>query len=137
LGLHGVLQPIPDKAPPLILLQPILGPQDGHDNPNDHMAMLEEEIIQNLQNQVAKPPMAEEQVLAMDDDTVSDIEQYSQVQLPIPPMEIVPFPDFNNLQPLMPEEIQEEDLMGWVHAPDNVVAQPHQPEENAQPKNIV
>lgn len=137
LGLQGVLQPIPDEAPPLIPFQPILGPQDGHDNPNDHMAMPEEEIIQNLQNQVAEQPMAEEQVLAMDDDIGSDIEQYPQVQLPIPPVEIVPFPYFNNLQPLLPEEIQEEDLMGWIHASDNVVAQPHQLEENAQPENIV
>jgi len=48
-----------------------------------------------------------EHVLAMDDltDTDSDVEP-PQVTLPIPAVEIVPFPDFNNLQPLMPLEIQ-------------------------------
>jgi hypothetical protein len=37
---------------------------------------------------------------------------------------IVPFPDFNNLQPLMPEEIQEEDLLGWVPADNNALKPP-------------
>lgn len=39
---------------------------------------------------------------------------------------IVPFPDFNNLQPLMPEEIQEEDLLGWVPADNNALKPPQQ-----------
>jgi hypothetical protein len=30
-------------------------------------------------------------------------------------MEIVPFPNFNNLQPLMPEELQEEEVLGWLN----------------------
>lgn len=109
-----------------------MGEQDGQENPDAHMVMPEEEIIQNLHNQVVDPPMAKEQVLAMDDDTDTDSEPYPQVQLPIPPVEIVPFPDFNNLQPLMPEEIQEEDLMGWIIDQNNEVAQPQQPEENIQ-----
>jgi len=47
----------------------------------------------------------------MDDltDTISDVEP-QPVHLPIPPIEIAPFPDFNNLQPLVPHEIQLEDL---------------------------
>jgi len=32
----------------------------------------------------------------------------------------------------MPEEIQEEDLMGWIIDQNNEVAQPQQPEENIQ-----
>jgi len=71
-----------------------------------------EEVIQNVQHQTAVPPVAEEQVLAMDDDTDTDSEVFPQAQLPVPLVEIVPFLDFNNLQPLMPEEIQEGDLMG-------------------------
>jgi len=72
--------------------------------------------------------MAEEQVLAMDDDTDTDSD--AAIQLPIPPVDIVPFPDFNNLEPLMPEEIQENELLGWVNAnpagDDNIIADPMQ-----------
>jgi hypothetical protein len=72
--------------------------------------------------------MAEEQVLAMDDDTDTDSD--APIQLPIPPVDIVPFPDFNNLEPLMPEEIQENELLGWVNAnpagDDNIIADPMQ-----------
>ena len=45
-------------------------------------------------------------------DTDSDVEP-PQVALPIPPVEIAPFPDFNNLQPMIPHEIQIEDLLGY------------------------
>ena len=64
--------------------------------------------------------MAEEQVLAMDDDTDTDSEVFPQAQLPVPLVEIVPFLDFNNLQPLMPKEIQEGDLMGWINGQGSV-----------------
>lgn len=48
----------------------------------------------------------------MDGDTDTDSDVHPQAQLPIPPVENVAFLDFNNLQPLLPEEIQEEELMG-------------------------
>lgn len=80
--------------------------------------------------------MAEEQVLAMDDDSDTDSDNFQQVQLPIPPVEIVLFPDFNNSLPLMPEEIQEEDLLGWANANDgengNAPQPPQQVNENVQ-----
>ena len=84
------------------------------------MALPVEEVIQNVQHQAAAPPVADEHVLAMDDDTDTDSEVFPQAQLPVPPVEIVPFPDFNNLQPLMPKEIQEGDLMGWINGQGNV-----------------
>jgi len=36
---------------------------------------------------------------------------------PIEEVQIVPLPDFNNLQPLIPDEIPFEDLLGFVNAP--------------------
>ncbi|CAD6267619.1 unnamed protein product [Miscanthus lutarioriparius] len=56
----------------------------------------------------------QEHITAMDEltDTDSDVEP-PQVALPIPPVEIAPFPDFNNLQPMIPHEIQIEDLLGY------------------------
>lgn len=74
-----------------------------------------------MQVLVPAPQPAEEQVLAMDDSD-TDSEPIQQIQLPIPEVEIAPFPDFNNLQVFMPEEIQEDDLMGeeeiqeWLNA---------------------
>lgn len=50
----------------------------------------------------------------MDELTDIDLEAENQpVALLIPPVEIVPFPNFNNLQLLMPHKIQVEDLMGF------------------------
>jgi len=62
------------------------------------------EAVQNQQDHIT----------AMDEltDTDSDVEP-PQVALPIPPVEIAPFPDFNNLQPMIPHEIQIEDLLGY------------------------
>jgi hypothetical protein len=57
----------------------------------------------------------------MDDFTDdSDDEQLAaqNVFLPIEPVQIVPFPDFNNLQPVIPlpvDEIQIADLLGFVN----------------------
>lgn len=39
--------------------------------------------------------------------------------LPIDEVQIVPFPAFNNLQPLMPEEIPFGDLLGFVNEPQH------------------
>ena len=80
-----------------------------------------EEVIQNNQELVDLPLVAEEQVLAIDDETDTDSEEFPQVQLPIPPVEIIPFPDFNNLEPLMPEEFPEEELLGWINGVDNAI----------------
>lgn len=55
----------------------------------------------------------------MDDDTDIDSDVHPQPQLPIPLVEIVAFPDLNNLQPLIPEEILEEELMGWINGDNN------------------
>lgn len=76
-----------------------------------------EEIIDaangNLQNQVIF--QNEEHVIEMEEltDTDSDVEIHPAAALPIPPVEIVAFPNFNNLQPLMPEEFPPDQLMGF------------------------
>jgi hypothetical protein len=112
---HIVAQP--DDAPILIPLQPVEVQQVEQENEivEEHLVMPVEEVIQNNQFQPADPPLVDEQVLAMDDDTDTDSDVHPQAQLPIPPMEIVPFPNFNNLQPLMPEELQEEEVLGWLN----------------------
>lgn len=46
--------------------------------------------------------------------------------LPIEPVQILPFPNFDNLQPLMPEEIQYDDLLGFLNDPVTGPAQIHQ-----------
>jgi hypothetical protein len=61
-------------------------------------------------------------VLAMDDDSDASEGEQQQIQpllLPIEEVQIVPLPDFNNLQPLIHEEIAYEDLLGFVNAPQN------------------
>lgn len=61
-------------------------------------------------------PNHPEHVIAMDDLTDSGSDGVLQpAALPILEVEIVPFPDFNNLQPMIPEEIQVEDLLGFVN----------------------
>lgn len=73
-----------------------------------------DEIIQNAPEEEADEiQLPDEQVLAMDDDTDTDSDNFQPVQLPIP------FPDFNNLQPLMPKEFPEEELMGSINGDDN------------------
>jgi hypothetical protein len=47
-------------------------------------------------------------------------------------VEIIPFPDFNNLQPLMPEEIQKDELLGWINGGDNAPEPPQPINENIQ-----
>jgi hypothetical protein len=71
-----------------------------------------EEVIQNNQLQPITPPLNDEEVLAMDDNTDLDSDIHPQAQLPIPSVEITQFPVFNNLQPLMPEELDEEEALG-------------------------
>ena len=75
---------------------------NANDQPQDAAAdglvLPVEEVIQNNQDLIDLPPVAEEQVLSMDDETDTDSEGFPQVQLPILLVEIVPFPDFNNLQ---------------------------------------
>ena len=106
--------PIQDEAPPLIPLQQVLLDQGNNEISNNENGVPEEEVIQVNNPAVVDQPEVSDQVIAMDDgtDTYSDI--HPQAQLPIPPVEIVAFPDFNNLQPLMPDEIQEEDLIDWL-----------------------
>lgn len=118
-----------DEAPPLIPIQQAQGGQPANEGVADH-ALLVEEVIQVNPLPADLPDMAEEQILAMDDDTDTDSDNIQPVQLPIPPVEIVPFLDFNNLQPLMPKEIQEKDLLGWVNANDNANVQGNANEDN-------
>lgn len=62
-------------------------------NPDGFDQQLNQEVIQNQ----------EEHVIAMDELTNIDSKvEIQHVALPIPPVEIVPFPDFNNLQPMIP-----------------------------------
>lgn len=62
-------------------------------------------------------------------DTDSDV-KVQHVALPIPLVKIVPFPDFNNLQPMMPHQIQVEDLFGFDGNEDNVN------NNNQEPKHL-
>jgi hypothetical protein len=55
----------------------------------------------------------------MDDNTDIDSDIHPQAQLPIPSVEITQFPIFNNLQPLMPEELDEEEALGWLNELDH------------------
>jgi len=89
-----------------------------------------EEVIQNNQELVDLPLVAEEQVLAIDDETDTDLEEFPQVQLLIPLVDIILFPEFNNLQPLTPEEFPEEELLGWINGVDNAIQPPQN--ENIQ-----
>ena len=59
-------------------------------------------------------------------DTDSDAD-VKPIALTIPPVEIAPFPDFNNLQQMVPHEIQVEDLLGFDGVADN---------NNPAPKNL-
>lgn len=115
-----------DDVPPLIPLQLAQEAQAAEEIGPIHPV---EEIIQAVNPNVVALPEAEEHVLAMDTDTDTDSKVHPQAHLPIPPVEIVPFPDFNNLQPLMPEEIQEDELLGWIDDADAFMEQPQQ--ENA------
>jgi hypothetical protein len=51
-------------------------------------------------------------------DEFTDIDSHNDIHpaaaLPIPTVEIVPFPDFNNLLPLMPEEFPPKELLGGL-----------------------
>jgi hypothetical protein len=84
-------QPVVDEAPLLIPLQPA-----AIDVP-ENVAMPVEEVIQNNQGIEDIPPIPEEQVLAMDGFIDTDSEGFPHAQLPIPPVEIEPFPYSNNL----------------------------------------
>jgi hypothetical protein len=109
---------MPDEAPLLIPIQGQLV-HEGQDAKGNELPQPLEEVIQNILDLQEAPQLAEEQVLAMYDDTDIDSDAFQQVQLPILEVEIVPFPDSNNLQPLMPEEIQEEELKGWINGEEN------------------
>lgn len=118
-------QPNPHAAQPngdVPLLIPIQQEEqiDGVANADVNAVLLPvEEVIQNAPEEEEPPQLPEEQVLAMDVDTDTNSEGFQPVQLPIPEVEIVPFPDFNNLQPLMPEEFPEEELLGWINGNGN------------------
>lgn len=98
--------------------------------------MSEEEIIQVHNPRAEDQPVVDEQVLTMDDDTDTNSNVHPQAQVPIPPMEIVAFPNFNNLQPLMAEEIQEADLMGWINGEENELEVPLQEHDLEMPQNL-
>lgn len=104
-AIDNVLGVQQEEAPPLIPIQP-QPVQVMIFNPVAPMVELAPEVEQDVQ------------VLAMDEltDTDSDIEQQPHVHLPIPQVEIAPFPDFENLHPMIPlpeYEVQIEDLLGF------------------------
>jgi len=53
----------------------------------------------------------------MDDLTDASDNEPEPALLPIEPVEIVPFPNFDNLQPLMPDEVQPEDFLDFLNNP--------------------
>lgn len=115
---QNVAQPVfePNVAP---LLIPIQQGEQGVQGDRVADANAMEEVIQNVPDLEEPPQLLEEQLLAMDEDTNTDSDDLQLVQLPILEVEIVPFPDFNNLQPLMPKEFPEEELLGWVNGDGN------------------
>lgn len=92
-----------DEAPPLIPLQQ--EPQEEVIiNPAGAAHLGAHGVMQDQQ----------EEIIAMDDLTDNDSNgEPPHVALPIPSVEIVPLPDFNNLQSMMPHKVQIEDLMGF------------------------
>jgi len=50
----------------------------------------------------------------MDDMKDATDNEPKSILLLIEPVEIVPFPNFDNLEPLMPEEVQPEDLLVFL-----------------------
>lgn len=109
---HGIEAPIQqnvaqqEDVPLLIPLQP---------EPMEEI-VINPPVPADLQNQ-DNAQVQQEEVLAMDDLTESDSEGVNQhAVLPTPPVEIAPFPDFNNLQPVIPlpeDEIQPDNLLGF------------------------
>lgn len=80
-----------------------------------------EEVINNLDAHENQPAQQqhEEQVLAMDDLTdASDVEP-EPAPMPVEPVVVGPFPNLQNLEPLMPEEVDPNDLLGYFHEPEN------------------
>lgn len=105
--------------PILIPLRPQMAPEVAEDVQPDNA----EEIVINVNDQgnpfqgqqIAQDIEAE--VIAMDD-LIDGSDNENAPQPPIlEPMQIVPLPNFANLQPLMPEEIQPEDLMDSLNDP--------------------
>lgn len=90
---NNVLVEAQEEAPALIHLQPETVVEEIINPPGvDHIQDVEDIQL--------------EHVLAMDNLTDTDSGgEPLPVQLPVPPVEIVPFPDFSNLQPLVPHEI--------------------------------
>jgi hypothetical protein len=120
------------EAPPLLPLQQV----PVEDVPDGEIIINPEALEDHLQQQQPQQ-LQEEQILAMDELTESDSDAEVQpVVLPIPAVEIVPFPDFNNLQPLIPLQLQPEDLMSFddLHAngDNNVNQGPEHPHHNIQ-----
>jgi hypothetical protein len=79
------------------------------------------EVIQQLpapEDNLVADEIFEGEVLAMD-----DLTDQSEGEPPLPPfvvepVQIVDFPNFDNLQPLVPDEIQIEDLLGFINPED-------------------
>jgi hypothetical protein len=110
---------VKEPVPILIPLQPQMALEVAEDVQPDNA----EEIVINVNDQgnpfqgqqIAQDIEAE--VIAMDD-LIDGSNNENAPQLPIlEPVQIVPLPNFANLQPLMPEEIQPEDLMDSLNDP--------------------
>lgn len=72
--------------------------------------------IQNIQLEQEN----EAEVIVMDDLTDASDNESKPPLLPVKLVQIVPFPNFENLEPLIPEEVDYNDLLGYVNPPDNV-----------------
>lgn len=93
-----------DEVSRLIQIQPDEGEAVNHPE-NDHIGHLQE-----------NEPNQEVQVLAMDELTDTDHEDLAPAVLPVPHVDIVPFPNFNNIQLVLPAPkymIRLEGLLGF------------------------
>ena len=116
--------PEADPVPQLIPLMPENAPANNVDQPKDALGNAEEVI--NLQNDQAMNEVDFQQqqedlaeVIAMDDLSDASDNEPEPPLLPVEPVQIVEFPNFENLQPLVPEEVDYNDLLGYVNPPVN------------------
>ena len=126
---QGVAEPAqqqlePEKPVPLLIpLQP-QNVQNIQPEGQDIQPEIAQDIVINVDGPVVNVQVNQNnlnedgQVLAMDVLIDASDNEPEPPLLPIDPVEIVPLPNFDNLEPLMLEEVQIEDLLDYFHGPE-------------------
>lgn len=110
------IQPELEHVLDLIPLQPVVQEQ-MEDNDPKQLAIPEEMVVNAVEPKEEIHIADDAQVLVVDDLTDASDNEPEPALLPIEPVEIVPFPNFDNLQPLMPYEVQPEDFLDFLDNP--------------------